>query len=119
MSGRPDAVEVTVDLEGHEVVAGMLRVYERHGQSSTFEYSEDYLRDPRAYDLEPALPRGSRIFRPPVGKELFNVFADAPNRWGQNLLRRQERDRAASAKEVPRSLGSVDFLFGVKDGLRQ
>ncbi len=120
MSGWPDAVEVTVDLEGHEVVAGLLRVYERHGQSTTFEYSEDYLRDPHAYDLEPALPRGSGIFRPPVGKELFNVFADtAPDRWGQNLLRRQERDRAAAANEAPRSLGSVDFLFGVKDGLRQ
>lgn len=120
MSGRPDAVEVTVDLEGHEVVAGMLRVYERHGQSTTFEYSEDYLRDPRAYDLEPALPRGSGVFRPPVGKEIFNVFGDAaPDRWGQNLLRRQERDRATAANEAPRSLGSIDFLFGVKDGLRQ
>jgi serine/threonine-protein kinase HipA len=120
MNGRPDAVEVTVDLEGHEVVAGILRVYERHGQSTTFEYSEDYLRDPRAYDLEPALPRGSGIFRPSVGKELFNIFADtAPDRWGQNLLRRQERDRAAAAHEAPRSLGSIDFLFGVKDGLRQ
>jgi serine/threonine-protein kinase HipA len=120
MNGRPDAMEVTVDLEGHEVVAGILRVYERHGQSTTFEYSEDYLRDPRAYDLEPALPRGSGIFRPSVGKDLFNIFADtAPDRWGQNLLRRQERDRAAAAHEAPRSLGSIDFLFGVKDGLRQ
>jgi len=120
MSGRPDAVEVTVDLEGHEVVAGTLRVYERHGQSTTFEYAEDYLRHPRAYDLEPALPRGSGIFRPSVGKELFNIFADtAPDRWGQNLLRRQERDRAAAAHETPRSLGSIDFLFGVRDRLRQ
>ena len=60
------------------------------------------------------------VFRPPLGKELFNVFADtAPDRWGQNLLRRQERDRAAAANEAPRSLGSIDFLFGVKDGLRQ
>jgi serine/threonine-protein kinase HipA len=98
----------------------MLRVYARHGQSSTFEYSEDYLRDPRAYDLEPALPLGSGIFRPSVGKELFNILTDTtPDRWGQNLLRRQERDRAAAAQESPRSLGSIDFLFGVKDGLRQ
>jgi serine/threonine-protein kinase HipA len=120
MNRRPDAVEVTVDLEGHEVVAGILRVYERHGQSTTFEYSEDYLRDPHAYDLEPALPLGSGIFRPSVGKALFNIFADtAPDRWGQNLLRRQERDRAAAAHEEPRSLESIDFLFGVKDGLRQ
>ena len=52
MSGRLDAVEVTVDLEGREVVAGMLRVYERHGQSITFEYSEDYLRH-RAGPLGP------------------------------------------------------------------
>ncbi len=120
MRGRPDTVEVTVDLEGHEVVAGTLRIYERHGLSTTFEYAEEYLRDPRSYDLEPALPRSAGVFRPPVGMELFNAFTDtAPDRWGQDLLRRQERDRAAAAGEAPRHLGSIDFLLGVKDGLRQ
>ena len=83
-------VEVTVDLEGHEVVAGMLHVYERHGQSTTFEYSEDYLRDPRAYDLEPALPRGSGSSGHLSARALFNVFADTAGPLGPVPLARQE-----------------------------
>jgi len=51
---------------------------------------------------------------------MFNAFSDsAPDRWGQNLMRRSERDRAASTGSTPRRLTDVDFLLGTHDELRQ
>jgi serine/threonine-protein kinase HipA len=115
-----DAAEVTVDIDGNEVVAGTLRVIRRRTQSVGFEYDESYLADPRAYALDPSLPLNSGFASPPGDKELFNFLSDVvPDRWGQNLMRRQEREQAVAAGTTPRSLSAVDFLFGVHDELRQ
>lgn len=52
-------------------------------------------------------------------RPIFNAFADAaPDRWGQNLLRRQERQRAKAAGGPPRTLFAGDLLLGVDDGGR-
>jgi len=113
-------VAVTVEISGNEVLAGLMRVPHRHGQSVGFQYDEGYLADQRAYPLDPSLPLYSGHFQPPEGKMVFNGFSDAaPDRWGQNLMRRQERDRAQGAGTTPRTLGDIDFLLGVHDELRQ
>jgi serine/threonine-protein kinase HipA len=119
MAGR-DPVEVTVPLAGREVVAGTLWVHERGGQSATFRYADAYLASPISYALDPALPKASGVFHTTPGKAMFNAFADsAPDRWGENLMRRAERERARSASAAPRSLGKADFLLGVRDDTRQ
>ena len=116
----PERVEVLVGIDGDDVLAGTLRIYERRGQSTTFEYDRAYLADARSYALDPALPLGAGVFQPPAGKALFNAFTDcAPDRWGQNLMRRSEQERARAAHTTPRSLGPVDFLLGTRDELRQ
>jgi serine/threonine-protein kinase HipA len=113
-------VDVYLEISGEDRLVGVLRIYERRGQSITFEYATDFIRDPRSYEIDPALPLSTGVFRPPEGKALFNVFSDsAPDRWGQGLMRRQERDRARAAQTTPRTLGEADFLLGTRDELRQ
>jgi serine/threonine-protein kinase HipA len=119
MPGR-DPIEVTVEIGGQEIIAGTLWIHERRGQTATFRYADSYLASPDAYDLDPALPRSSGVFGARAGMAMFSAFADsAPDRWGKNLMRRQERERARAADATPRTLGEADFLLGVRDDVRQ
>jgi serine/threonine-protein kinase HipA len=115
-----EPVEVTVVVGADELVAGTLWVHDRQGQSATFRYDQTYIADSRAYELDPTLPLTSGVIQTRSGKEMFNAFADStPDRWGQNLMRRQERDRAAAAGTRPRTLTNADFLLGTHDELRR
>jgi serine/threonine-protein kinase HipA len=119
MAGR-EPVEVTVEIDGQELIAGTLWVHEQRAETATFRYSDSYLASPVSYDLDPALPKSAGVFQAPPGKPLFSAFADsAPDRWGQNLMRREERERANAANSTPRSLRSADFLLGVRDDIRE
>jgi serine/threonine-protein kinase HipA len=119
MAGR-EPVEVTVEVDGREIVAGTLWIHERGGQSATFRYAASYLEDPGSYDLDPALPKSAGVFHTPPGAALFGAFADsAPDRWGENLMRREERERARAASATPRTAGKADFLLGVRDDTRE
>lgn len=112
MAGR-EPVEVTVEADGREIAAGTLWIHERGGQSATFRYAASYLEDPGSYDLDPALPKSAGVFHTPPAAALFGAFADsAPDRWGENLMRREERERARAASATPRTLGKADFLLG-------
>jgi serine/threonine-protein kinase HipA len=113
-------IEVTVEIEGEELLVGNFRVHDRRGQSMTFQYSESYIGDPRAYPIDPALPLSLGVFQPPIGWDMFGVFSDtAPDRWGQNLMRRSEREAADREERKQRSLGPINFVLGVRDVLRQ
>jgi serine/threonine-protein kinase HipA len=115
-----EPVEVTVEVDGREVTAGTLWIHDRGGQSATFRYADPYLADPGSYDLDPALPRSAGVYHTSPGAALFGAFADsAPDRWGENLMRREERERARAAIATPRTLGKADFLLGVRDDTRQ
>lgn len=115
-----EPVEVTVEIGGQEVAAGTLWIREQRTETATFRYSDSYLASPASYDLDPSLPKSAGIFQSPPGKPLFSAFADsAPDRWGQNLMRREECERSAVATSTPRSLRSGDFLLGVRDDTRQ
>ena len=79
-----------------------------------------YLTSPAGYALDPALPKAGGVFHTPPGSTMFSAFADsAPDRWGENLMRREERERARAAAATPRTLGKADFLLGVRDDTRQ
>jgi len=119
MSER-EPVEVTVEIAGQELVAGTLWVHERGGQTASFRYSDSYLTSPDAYALDPVLPKAAGVFHTPPGSAMFSAFADsAPDRWGENLMRREERERARAATTTPRTLSKADFLLGVRDDTRQ
>jgi serine/threonine-protein kinase HipA len=119
MAGR-EPVEVSVETGGRELTAGTLWVHDRGGQTATFRYADSYLASPDSYDLDPALPRSSGVFHTPPGRAMFSALADsAPDRWGENLMRREERERARAIDATPRTLGKADFLLGVRDDARQ
>jgi serine/threonine-protein kinase HipA len=115
-----DPVEVTVESDGRELRAGTLWVHERGGQTASFRYADSYIAAPGSYPLDPTLPVEAGVFHTSPGLAMFNAFADsAPDRWGENLMRREERERAKATASTPGSLGKADFLLGVRDDTRQ
>jgi serine/threonine-protein kinase HipA len=123
MANKPqswDPIEVTVEIDNKEHIAGTPWVHERVTQSATFRYVDEYLKLPLAYALDPILPLGRGIMQTPNGKTMFNAFSDsAPDRWGRNLMIRNERERSRAKGAKPRSLADVDFLLGSRDDIRQ
>lgn len=112
---------VYVDLAGVAHFVGRLWSRRaRNRESATFEYDADWLASPARFALEPALMLGGGPQHTPQGRALFGAFGDsAPDRWGRNLIQRDERRRAQAEGRAPRSLGEVDFLLGVGDIARQ
>jgi serine/threonine-protein kinase HipA len=116
----PVPVEVSLAVGGHDVRVGTLYPSFRRGtEAATFVYGTDYLADPEAYALEPALPLTAGHLPTPVGLPLFNALRDAaPDRWGRTLIARLERIESEARGTTPRSLSEVDLLLGVRDDLR-
>lgn len=109
---------VFVDLHGRAVEVGTAYFTRRRNTLSTsFQYTQDYLRRKDAYAIDPALGLFS-------GKHhvagLPGAFADcSPDRWGRNLITKKVQAQALRESGVAPSLGDVDFLIGVSDLTRQ
>ncbi len=89
-------------------------------ESASFLYDEDWLRHPGRFALEPGLDLRPGAFHTGPGLPVFGVFSDAaPDRWGRELLRRDEARRAAEAGVTPQALTEADFLLRSDDGTRQ
>jgi serine/threonine-protein kinase HipA len=111
-------LDVFADLEGVPVRAGRLWARTRgRKESASFEYDDGWLVHRGAFALDPMLPLGRGLFH--TDQPLFNAFGDpAPDRWGQTLMRRNERARAKAEGRTPRTLLAVDFLTLVDDATR-
>ena len=112
---------VYVSLGGEDHLVGRLWTRIRQGrESATFQYDEDWLRNPERFALEPALTLGAGAHHTGAGRALFGALGDsAPDRWGRALMARAER-RLARAEERPtRTLTELDYLLGVSDHARQ
>jgi len=109
---------VYVDRAKAPVLAGRLWARVRAAkESASFEYDASWLDRRDAFALDPELPLARGAFH--TGRSLFNAFADtAPDRWGQTLMRRNERARARREKRQPRTLFTVDFMTLVDDETR-
>lgn len=112
---------VYVDLAGMAHFVGRLWSRRaRNRESATFEYDREWLKNKAQFALEPALMLGGGPQHTQQGRTLFGAFGDsAPDRWGRNLIQREERRRAQAEERAPRSLGEVDYLLGVGDIARQ
>lgn len=110
--------EIDVYLGGTDALVGRLWSRVRGGrETASFEYAPEWLRDPAAFALDPELALGPGQFH--TERALFNAFTDpSPDRWGQTLLRRQERARARAEQRTPRTLFAIDFLLLVDDATR-
>ena len=85
-----------------------------------FHYDRNWLKDARAFALDPDLSLDEHPFfpRPELGN--FGVFLDSsPDRWGQTLMKRREALQAKDEKRIARTLYAWDFLVGVQDFTRQ
>jgi serine/threonine-protein kinase HipA len=109
---------VLCDAAGAATVVGRLWARERAGkESASFEYDPRWLERRGAFGLDPELPPARGPFH--TTRPLFNAFTDpAPDRWGQTLMRRNERARARRESRAPRTLLAVDFLALVDDATR-
>jgi serine/threonine-protein kinase HipA len=110
-------LDVYLAIDGG-VRVGRLWARARAGrETASFEYDDRWLARPDAFSLDPELVLGGGRFH--TERSLFNVFTDpAPDRWGQTLLRRNERVRAQAEGRAPRTLLTVDMLTLVDDETR-
>src|SRR5205807_1392175 len=77
----------------------------KDNESATFEYDEEWLKNPAKFSFEPALQLGPGPFHTPADTPMFGAIGDsAPDRWGRALMRRMERRRADAAGTAPRTL---------------
>ncbi|MGF1627991.1 MAG: type II toxin-antitoxin system HipA family toxin [Kiloniellaceae bacterium] len=109
---------VFMDMAGETVPVGRLWARTRGAkETASFEYDPSWLARRDAFGLDPVLPPARGQFH--TGRPLFNAFTDpAPDRWGQTLMRRNERRQAGAEGRQPRTLLAVDFLTLVDDETR-
>lgn len=118
MSKQDNALEVWLDDDlGPARQVGTL-AHDR-GQIR-FHYERDWLKDLRAFALDPDLSLDEHPFFPKPELGNFGIFLDSsPDRWGQTLMKRREALQAKDEKRSPRTLYAWDFLIGVQDQTRQ
>ncbi len=118
MSGQGNVLEVWLDCDlGPACQVGTL-AHDR-GQVR-FRYDRNWLKDARAFALDPDLSLDEHPFFPKPELGNFGVFLDSsPDRWGQTLMKRREALQAKDDKRSPRTLYAWDFLIGVQDFTRQ
>ncbi len=118
MNNQGNVLEVWLDCElSPPCLVGTL-AHDR-GQIR-FHYEPSWLRDARAFALDPDLSLDDHPFFPKPELGNFGVFLDSsPDRWGQTLMKRREALQAKDEKRTPRTLYAWDFLIGVQDFTRQ
>ncbi|WP_101675548.1 type II toxin-antitoxin system HipA family toxin [Alloalcanivorax mobilis] len=110
-------IEVFLDWRHQCRRVGLMRRHAGRGRETvTFEYAPEWLVADDRFSMDPALPVGPGVFRPPAGAEMFGTLGDsAPDTWGRMLMRRRERRAAERESRAVRTLHESDFLLGVSD----
>lgn len=114
------------DFEVHLSIGGVTRQIGRarsnrvRGKETVvFEYSDQWLRDPDRFALEPSLPLTPGGFAPAGGQSIHGSLGDsAPDNWGRRLMQRAERRQAQREGRAVRTLMESDYLLGVCDETR-
>lgn len=113
-------IEVFLDWQQQcRRVGRMRRHASRRRETVTFEYDPQWMAMTDGFSIDPGLPIGPGVFRPPAGADMFATLGDsAPDTWGRMLMRRRERRQAEHEGRAVRTLQETDFLLGVADILR-
>ena len=110
---------VYCQLNGEDILVGYLWSHVKgRAETSSFQYAETWLNNPKAFNIDPALylTAGQQY----SSKPLFGVFTDcSPDRWGRVLMQRFEQTKAKEEQRVPRTLNDIDYLALVNDEARQ
>ena len=82
-----------------------------------FAYTREWLSNPVAFKLDPALTLDAADFYPADSN--FGVFLDScPDRWGQVLMQRREAIEAKQEQRTRITLTAWEYLSGVQDHTR-
>lgn len=101
------------------LVGWLLRDAGRRGEVVRFEYAQAWLRDSRAFAIEPRLPLNEGPFYAEDASQPPGVFQDcSPDRWGKLLMDRREAIEAREQERPRRALRPWDYLAGIDDGTR-
>ena len=118
MSATQNALEVWLDCDLQPPCLVGTLTHDR-GQIR-FHYNRDWLKNPRAFAVDPDLSLDEHPFFPKPELGNFGIFLDSsPDRWGQTLMKRREALQAKDENRKPRNLYVWDFLIGVQDLTRQ
>ena len=114
-------VLVYINLNNKDYFVGTLWSHFNRGkETSEFEYSREWLNNPSAFSLEPAMYLGLGKQINPRQTPLFGSFGDsAPDSWGRILMKRYEVQKAEEENRSPRTLNEIDYLLYVNDYARQ
>lgn len=119
MSDKKILVYISLSNENY-FVGTLWSHFNRGRETSDFEYSKDWLKNSKAFSLEPALFLGAGKQVNPRQTPLFGSFGDsAPDTWGRILMRRYEAQIAKDENRSPRTLNEIDYLLYVNDYARQ
>jgi serine/threonine-protein kinase HipA len=106
------AIEVRL---GDRPLGDVFRLPRPGGERVAFRYSDGWLASGERFQIDPELFLDGRTTSPARGA-LFGVFADcAPDRWGRQLMQRQERRQAESVGRKTKTLSELDYVLGVSD----
>lgn len=112
------ALEVWLDSD----LASLQKIGTLSHDSGTvwFEYEQSWIQNPLAFQIDPQLRLGEGPIFPNAETGSFGIFLDsAPDRWGQNLMKRRELLQARDEGRNARRLYAWDYLQGVQDITRQ
>ena len=108
-------------LEKLPVLIGRLYVDDIRGRESySFEYDAKWL---NKYSMQVILDPDIKLFAgrqySAIPNKMFGVFSDScPDRWGRQLMKRNEDIVAKIEQRTPRKLTESDYLLGVNDECR-
>lgn len=109
--------DIDVDL-GTRPLGSIYRHPSSNGERVSFRYAQDWLVSPERFAIDPELFLDSRTTTPKRAG-LFGAFSDCvPDRWGRQLMQRQERRSAETQRRAVRTLSELDYLLGVSDESR-
>ena len=114
-------IYVFIQINNQNIQVGKLwHHYNNQKESTSFEYSQNWLSHPYKFALEPALKLTSGTFHNPKNQVIFGSIGDsAPDRWGRVLMRRANFNKYQSQNKTPPSLNQLDYLLQVNDLARQ
>jgi serine/threonine-protein kinase HipA len=112
---------VYINLNGEDFLVGeMWSHFKNNKETSTFEYSPQWLTNEKRFSLEPNLSLGKGQYHTRQGIKIFGAFGDsAPDTWGRILMKRYEAKLAKQENRQPKTLNEIDYLLGVNDLTRQ
>ncbi|MBQ0009444.1 MAG: type II toxin-antitoxin system HipA family toxin [Firmicutes bacterium] len=114
-------IDVYLNIDSNDLLVGHLFVDVIKGKEIySFSYDNSYLNIKNNFVIDPELSLIEGRQYKKDSSSIYGFISDTiPDRWGRNLLIRNEKRKALLEKRNPEKFGDSDFLLGVNDFTRQ